>query len=127
MINRVFKHLKSHVDDTQAFVAPFGRGKLETRYVRRTNDKLSLYVSSHSGCKMGCQFCYLTKNNSTDFKHVDLEHYTRQVERVLSYYDQIDKPAKHLYVNFMARGEPLANKVVVNQFESMYAKLKQSA
>ena len=95
---------------------------LEARYVRRSPQYVSVYLSSHTGCRMGCQFCWLTAQNQTSFHHVDLPHYLRQLHSVLR--DVPDPPPdRHsirVNVNLMARGEALANRTMVHHYDELY-------
>lgn len=54
--------------------------------------------------------CHLTATGQTKLRDVTIEEYFDQAERVLQYYDT--QPfAEMVHFNFMARGEPLANKI----------------
>lgn len=52
--------------------------------------------------------CHLTVTKQTQFKNCDLTDFEKQFEMVLTHY-VCESPAKLVHVNFMARGEPLAN------------------
>lgn len=121
--------LKSAFDRSVNFVVKKGPSHLEARYVRRVPWKISAYVSSHNGCKMGCQMCYLTQLGQTSFNHATMDDYQKQFDHVLSYYDQSDEeePAERVNCNFMARGEPLANKTVINQFDELLNRFEHRA
>nr|QYA18858.1 dual-specificity RNA methyltransferase [Clandestinovirus] len=121
-------------DKTAAFVIPFGKGQLECRHVRRKPlphqpSYISVYLSSHSGCTMGCKQCHLTANGSTSFKHATLEKYHEQFKVVLEHYDQLvangEDKAQRASVNLMARGDSFANRYFVNQYADFYQVLKQ--
>ena len=121
------KTLESKIDRSKNWLFSYGKSVLECRYVRRENamDKISLYVSSHNGCTMGCKFCFLTNQNQTSFKHSSLDSYMMQIQTVLDHYNRQtlinpDEKAKRGNINFMARGEPLANKIVVNRYDQFY-------
>jgi 23S rRNA (adenine2503-C2)-methyltransferase len=127
------KTLISVVDRSRNWLIPYGKSILECRYVRRENakDKISLYVSSHNGCTMGCKFCWLTNQNQTTFKHSDLDSYMLQINTVLSHYqEQVrlnpGEKASRLNVNFMARGESLANKIVINDYPTFYDRVAEA-
>jgi 23S rRNA (adenine2503-C2)-methyltransferase len=109
-------------------IIPFGKSYLEARYVRREDLKISTYVSSHSGCNQGCKFCWLTQNNQTSFDHASISDYEMQLQTILSKVPPKDNEFICNYkirvnVNFMARGEPLANKSVINEYPSLYDRL----
>lgn len=119
--------LESKIDRSKNWLFSYGKSVLECRYVRRENamDKISLYVSSHNGCTMGCKFCFLTNQSQTSFKHSSLDSYMMQIQTVLDHYIKQtvihpDETAKRVNINFMARGEPLANKIIVNQYQKFY-------
>ena len=52
--------------------------------------------------------CHLTATRQTQFTNLDLSEFVSQFETVLTHY-QRDIPAQTVHLNFMARGEPLAN------------------
>lgn len=120
--------LKSSLDRSVNWTFPKGKGHLEARYVRRDLDHISAYVSSHNGCKMGCQMCFLTQLNQVWFNHATLEEYKQQFDKILDYYDQNnEQTAERVNVNFMARGEPLANKFVINAYPELYLQFEERA
>ena len=90
---------------------------LEARYVRRVLDYFIIYLSSHNGCNKACRFCHLTQTKQTDFDHTDLNSYIKQAQAVLEHYDNVKKTqgiAKRVNFNFMARGEALANNLMLS-------------
>lgn len=105
------KILRSDEDLSVNFVAD---NNVEARYVRRTEDYFIVYLSSHNGCNKACRFCHLTQTKQTDFEHVTIAEYLQQAKEVLEYYANVAKlsqgEARKVNFNFMARGEPLANK-----------------
>jgi adenine C2-methylase RlmN of 23S rRNA A2503 and tRNA A37 len=170
------KILKSTIDKSVNWVTPFKRGTIETRFVQKKPEYFIGYVSSHSGCKMGCKFCYLTQQNQTTFDHVTVEKYVDQFKTVINYYGDRLHPKKdvktmlnierlrkyvahhtpiygsndpfvvravntlkqeeeelipiesasRMNINFMARGEPLANKYVVNEWSKIASGFEQA-
>jgi len=116
--------LKSRQDASVNFVIPYRRGFLEARLVRRPRDQnkswhLTFYLSSHSGCRMACHMCHLTQTGQQSFAPADEAALTCQFRLLLQYYVQhsTNDPAEEegyhwVYVNFMARGEPLLNPVL---------------
>lgn len=120
--------LKSVFDASVNFVKEFGRGKIEFRYVRRDANHISAYVSSHSGCRMKCKMCHLTATDQTTFNHVSPDLYKAQLSTVLDWYGTKSfTPAKRVNVNFMARGEPLSNRYVVNQWSKIHDSFSELA
>ncbi len=114
--------LVSKQDASVNFV--FNDKQQESRYVRRQDDYINIYLSSHNGCNKACRFCHLTQTGQTamvestvdDIVHqakVALEHYERQVK--------LKKEPKAQTVNFlfMARGEPLASKTLFDEWGSL--------
>lgn len=99
---------------------------------------IACYVSSHNGCSMGCQMCFLTHNRDTSMKHVDIETYLLQIETVLEHYRKVtsvpsdlsadqDTPEKErepladrCNINFMSKGDALANKYLLLQYPVLY-------
>lgn len=104
-----FSEMRSGIDRSVNFVADHGAGVLEARYVRRTEDYFICYVSSHSGCRLACRFCHLTRTRQTSFDEAGHAEIVGQVRRVLRYHAQNETPSPKMNVNFMARGEPLLN------------------
>lgn len=117
------------LDGSINWVIPFKKSKLECRYIRRDKKYISAYVSSHNGCVMGCKFCWLTATNQTNFNHVKLDEYLIQLDTILNEakdYDlDGDKDDIRINVNFMARGEALANKIVVNNYGQLYTSYRE--
>lgn len=110
--------LTSREDASVNFVFPSGQ---EARFVRRVDDYIIVYLSSHDGCDRTCRFCHLTQSGQTNFNpssHADLvaqantvlAHYRRQVETGLM------PPAKRVHFNWMARGEPLLSPVIQQEW-----------
>lgn len=116
--------LKSTYDASVNFIKPFARGTIEYRYVRRSQPYISVYVSSHSGCNQGCKMCHLTATKQTTFDHVSPDLYKAQLGTVLSWYKKNSLPAERVNVNFMARGEPMSNRYMVNNYSKIYDGLK---
>lgn len=101
-------------------------GRLEARYVRRSEDYFIVYLSSQTGCKQACRMCHLTASGQTNLRDVTIEEYLDQAERVLQYYDS--QPfAKRVHFNFMARGEPFANKVFLENADVILEGLAELA
>jgi adenine C2-methylase RlmN of 23S rRNA A2503 and tRNA A37 len=122
--------LRSSIDASTNFLFPFGKGTLEARYVNR-GGKVIAYLSSHSGCKMGCKFCFLTNQNQLWFDHTTIDAYREQLDEVLNHAlvekkIELDKLPK-LNINFMARGEALANKFVINNYRELVDELDMVA
>jgi 23S rRNA (adenine2503-C2)-methyltransferase len=119
---RTWSSLKSNVDDSVNFYKDYSEGKLETRYVRRSKEKMVVYLSSQSGCNLACRFCRLTQTGQTDFKQVGFFDYLDQANTVLNYYkDNIQETNSATRVNFdfMARGEALLNQTVMYDFSGL--------
>lgn len=111
-------------------VRPYGQGHLEARLLYRDLDnerrRACVYLSSHSGCRMGCQFCWLTQQGQTSMRHASVEQYAGQAREMLVLHDSRSDPrvVEHreqmrLHYNFMARGDPLANGPVVFQWPAI--------
>ena len=124
-----WKTLPSTEDLSVNFLQPTLNGKHETRFVRRQDDYFIVYLSSHDGCKMGCRFCHLTQMRLNSFVPVTMSEYIDQAKKVLSHYDGVvggggQPEASCVHFNFMARGEALANPVVLHEFSELKAKLE---
>lgn len=121
-----FQFMNSTEDASVNFIARKGNSYIESRFVQRTPDYFIVYLSSQNGCNQSCRFCHLTQTKQTEFEQSTLHDYLVQAEEVLNYYVRKDKliirddatksseyqPEKAVYFNFMARGEPLLNPVV---------------
>jgi adenine C2-methylase RlmN of 23S rRNA A2503 and tRNA A37 len=130
ILNNDVKKFISNEDKSVNWITEFKNGNIETRYVRKKPEYFIGYVSSHSGCKMGCKQCFLTQDNQTTFDHVDVDTYVYQIKTVLEHYDNVvksgqDDEALRMNINFMARGEPLANKYVVNNYVELYDRMNE--
>lgn len=103
---------------------------LEARFVRRTQDYFIIYLSSHDGCNKACRFCHLTQSGQTSFNETSLEDYLTQAKVVMDYYKSIKQTqgaAQRVNFNFMARGEPLANSVMLTQAKDLFSGLENLA
>lgn len=111
---QVTQRLDSKLDASVNWI--FDNG-VEARYVQRVQDYFIVYLSSQTGCNKACRFCHLTQTKQTSFQQVTLEEYKQQAEVVLAHYDDLVSkgmhPATRVNFNFMSRGEPLANPVVL--------------
>jgi adenine C2-methylase RlmN of 23S rRNA A2503 and tRNA A37 len=58
--------------------------------------------------------CHLTATGQTETRDVTLDEYVAQAEVVLEHYRGVE-PARLAHFNFMARGEPLLNPVIVQR------------
>lgn len=121
--------LKSADGVTRNYVMEYPHLKqiIEARYVRRHPTYISSYLSSHTGCRMSCQMCWLTKTGQADFHHSTIETYGYQLNTVLSNIQEsagTDKSKIRINVNFMAKGECMANKYVVKQYQELYDHLQ---
>lgn len=103
--------LDASVNFVEAQLVGFLVGFLESRYVRREARYFVAYLSSQTGCNRGCGMCHLTVTKQTQFKNADLSDFVQQYDTILHHYAQ-DTPAPVVHVNFMARGEALANPTV---------------
>ncbi len=120
-----FRHiqtLKSQLDASVNFVEAQLVGFLESRYVRREPRYFVAYLSSQTGCNRGCQMCHLTVTGQTQFKNADLQDFVSQYDVILRHYVK-DEPAPLVHVNFMARGEPLANPTITETSTELFCAL----
>lgn len=112
------KNLYSKEDNSVNFILSNGQ---ECRYVERDNYFI-IYLSSHSGCNQACRFCHLTQTKQTTMVQATLLDYIEQAIMVLKHWalnkETLVNPEK-IHVNFMARGEPLLNDIVVNHWDDL--------
>lgn len=109
----MLQQINSQLDASVNFVEQQLTGFIESRYVRRQADYFIAYLSSQTGCNRGCQMCHLTATKQTQFLNLDQSDFVSQFETVLAHYEK-DTPAQTVHLNFMARGEPLANPTIIN-------------
>ena len=114
--------LKSQLDPSVNFVESQLVGFIESRYVRRSPNYFTAYLSSQTGCNRGCRMCHLTATKQTQFKNCDLTDFVSQFETILAYYDR-EPIAKSVNIAWMARGEPLANPTVTETGTELLLKL----
>lgn len=112
--------LRSKQDDSVNYVFESNQ---EARYVRRNDDEVIVYLSTHNGCNKACRFCHLTQTKQTDFIEATLEDILAQANCVLHEYVggvyNGKQKANTLHFNFMARGEPLASSVIQKQWHAL--------
>jgi 23S rRNA (adenine2503-C2)-methyltransferase len=123
------KVLTSSLDQSVNFVEQQLVGLVETRYVRRTNDYFIAYLSSQTGCNRGCQMCHLTATKQTQFDNCDQQNFISQLETVFAHYEHDSSlgSAKYMHINWMARGEPLANPTLIETSTELLLRLGSMA
>ena len=114
--------LRSVVDPSINIIEEQLVGFVESRYVRKTEEYFIAYLSSQTGCNRGCKFCHLTATGQTQFDDCDVESFMRQAEGIFDIYEK-QVPAKYMHYNFMARGEPLANKHLIEKSDEILVPL----
>lgn len=121
------KVLNSQIDSSVNFVEQQLVGFLESRFVRKCDEYFIAYLSSQTGCNRGCTFCHLTATGQTSFVDSSHNDFTAQAIQIFKHYRKEVTPAKYMHYNFMARGEPLANKILLNSGDELLSKLGQVA
>ncbi len=119
--------LKSQIDQSVNFVEEQLTGFLESRYVRKVEDYFICYLSSQTGCNRGCKFCHLTATQQFAFNDSDYQDFLNQALGVFRHYRREQKPAKYMHYNFMARGEVLSNKNIINDADEIMLSLADLA
>jgi 23S rRNA (adenine2503-C2)-methyltransferase len=119
--------LNSQLDHSVNFVEEQLVGFLESRFVRKCNDYFIAYLSSQTGCNRGCTFCHLTATGQTSFVDSSHNDFMAQAIQIFKHYRNEKVPAKWVHYNFMARGEPLANKILLDSGDELLTKLGQIA
>ena len=121
--------LRSREDLSVNFVwALGGTDAIEARFVRRTDNYFIVYLSSHTGCNQACRFCHLTATKQVSMQDVTLDDFLIQADTVLDYYDEEVRSgrqpkAEKVHFNWMARGEPFMNPVVLHQCKELFEAL----
>lgn len=111
-----FKKLTSAEDASVNFVAEAKHpksGLIEARFVQRSQDYFIVYLSSQTGCDKACRMCHLTATGQNDSYNLDVSQFVDQANVVLDHYDQAGIDAPLVHYNFMSRGEPLDNPLMV--------------
>jgi adenine C2-methylase RlmN of 23S rRNA A2503 and tRNA A37 len=122
-----FTGYQSSDDPSVNWDRPADVGRIEARYVRRCPDYVVVYLSSQTGCDQGCRMCHLTATGQTDLRNVTHEEFLEQAETVLDHYRSATPPARSVHFNFMARGEPLLNPVLLSHADELLGELAQRA
>lgn len=126
-MSNVIKTFKSDIDQSVNYVYDASKiGMFEARYVRREDEYFIVYLSSQSGCDQACRMCHLTATGQNKLENATLNDFLLQAEQVYSHYD-IQKPAKIVHYNFMARGEALNNKLILENSGLLLSKLTDMA
>lgn len=106
---------------------PADVGRLEARYVRRRPDYFVAYLSSQTGCAQGCRMCHLTATGQTRLRDATFGELIEQAATVLEHYRREAEPARTVHFNFMARGEPLASRVLLAEGDRLLGELSRLA
>lgn len=101
-------------------------GTFEARYVRREDKYFIIYVSSQSGCDQACRMCHLTSTGQNKYENATLEDFLKQANKVYEHYDTQNK-AEIVHYNFMARGEALNNKLILEDSALLLSSLGKLA
>lgn len=126
-MNLIFKEHVSQLDQSVNFECRVDDGMIEARFVRRIEDYFIVYLSSQTGCEQACRMCWLTATGQNKARDVTIEEYWQQAERVLKHYVETQPKAKMVHFNFMARGEPFANNIFLENADKILAGLKEMA
>lgn len=106
---------------------PADVGRLEARYVRRCQDYFVVYLSSQTGCAQACRMCHLTATGQTSLRDATFGELIEQAKTVLDHYRRQGEPARTVHFNFMARGEPLASRVILSDADRLLGELSRLA
>jgi len=125
---KTWETLKSDEDRSVNFVAAYrDGGKIECRYVSRSDEYFIAYLSSHRGCQHSCRFCHLTATGQTDFTPVTLDEYLEQARIVIDYHKGLGSPCRKVNFNWMSRGEALSNPVIQDRAHNLIDGLDELA
>lgn len=112
---------KSKIDSSVNFYTEYKNSLIEARFVQRDPEQVIVYLSSHNGCKQACRFCHLTATGQVLENDVSVNLYVDQLQTVINYWVDNLRTGneKRLNINFMARGEPLNNSSIVNDWTNL--------
>jgi len=116
----------SDLDASVNFVRLADVGRIEARYVRRTEDYVVVYLSSQTGCRQACRMCHLTATGQTKLRDTTHDELVEQAELVLEHY-RSQQPARQVHFNFMARGEPMMSRTILEHSGELFDALWQRA
>lgn len=119
--------LNSQIDPSVNFIEEQLVGFLESRFVRKCDEYFVAYLSSQTGCNRGCTFCHLTATEQTSFVDSTHNDFVSQAIQIFKHYRKQQSPAKYMHYSFMARGEPLANQIILDSGDELLVKLGQVA
>jgi adenine C2-methylase RlmN of 23S rRNA A2503 and tRNA A37 len=122
-----FTAYRSKQDASVNWDRPADVGRLEARYVRRCPDYFVVYLSSQTGCSQGCRMCHLTASGQTRLRDATLGEMIEQARIVLDHYRREGPAARTVHFNFMARGEPLASRIVLADGDYLLGELSRMA
>lgn len=128
------KVLHSTLDESVNFITPASKGYFEARYVKREPEQIICYLSSQSACSMRCRFCHLTATGQLDGVNAKLEDFLAQAKHVFGHFEKtfpagsgIRAENEYVNYNFMARGEPLLNPLITEDWRDLYFPLRLEA
>lgn len=126
------RKLYSELDRSVNFVSPAEVGYLESRFVSRPGkDYFIVYLSSQSGCAKACRMCHLTATRQVKSVDSTLQDFQQQAEVVLQHWDGLKAGLKaehkRVHFNFMARGEALASRTVLDHGPALLRGLGEMA
>jgi len=111
--------LISKIDNSVNFIEEALAGFFETRYVRKCDEYFICYLSSQNNCNKACKFCFLTAMKQTKTDDSLPIDFLSQASKVLKHYKASGKKANYANLNFMARGEVLSNRYILNDADSI--------
>lgn len=104
-----------------------GGGFFETRFVQRSPKYFSVYVSCQSACNHGCGYCHLTETKQVRPTDLPLHGLKEQVSMAVSHSSVAAPDAEMVHFNFMTRGEPLASRLLLDNWEDTANFLRTAA
>lgn len=119
IITGMYNKLK--IKESISFIKNFGNSIIETICVRHRRNIISVYLSSHNGSRR--ETGWLTVSDQSKITNVEPDLYNDQLRTVLNYVNagiqnrnNILNDKTRVDINFMAYGEPLANKFILNNY-----------
>lgn len=100
------KVIKSEVDKVVKYIFDYDGSPIEYLYVDNGTGKDIICLPSQTGCRLGCEFCYLTARKDQIVRQIPPTVSFNALKYVMSTFPAGDRP---LLFSFMGSGDPMLN------------------